>query len=910
VSPLTPCILAALLAAAPPDPPAANVVLSVVVGPDGAAQVYLVVTGRRLPSEPVARALRDAVDSTAVTSPTAGPTQVWAVVNQRLPGVGDGAGEFDLAPLFAELRAQGVARVQLSVVAPGSASACALGGQPVPSLAPAGAPYQTFHMAVPTDEPDPVLTFAFDLPDPIPLSGPLDFSFDFLTPTPGDPVWLWLLAAVPVGVAALAWRVRRFAARPGIDATTLGFRYWRFQNLLPIGTVTAWLTAVAISGAALHVGTWLPDPGTAARAARWGLLYFLPPAALILLTLPITAPAVRRLRALDWPLADITRRNALAPVALYAVILTFVLGVWALAEGQPRVGVGLILGAIAARVVAVRRRQRLLQLTPVPLTHGELRDRIAELAGRLGVRVPQVGLLPSDRSRLVNAFALANQGVWLSDRLVRGFGRREVDAIAAHELAHLRQFASRRRPRANVGPLGWVIWFVFTAGLTAAIMANSMGVSLRPPAGWPPVDWPSLALAGLVVSLQLTATRQSRGREFGADRAAAEVTGDAAALITALTRLNRINGLPDEWGRWDGLFLTHPPTARRVAALAAAGRLSPEQVAASRALAAADPDPYPIPPSAVAGATVFSPEFRRRVLGRMSWAAMASAVGPPLLAALVADLIGPGPLAVVVLIAGALLPVVVYVLLLNRIATAGGRGLERGVRAKLAAEGIDPAGAVFVSLAPSDELRVFDGFSQWDVGLLWLAGDRLVFAGEHARFVLPRGHVTGVRVGRGLPSWLPTRRVFISWHDPATGAEGTLAVWPGAERSMLRLRRATYDLAGRLQAWRDGEVMAAPPAALADAGPPAFGTVYGVLASQIVQPKMFVRSLLFVGPLAAGLCVLAGVPFGYTVLSGGGYVVAVTALALAWQLLPYWLVPKPRAGVARAVRPPAPQRVP
>src|SRR5205823_917777 len=148
---------------------------------------------------------------------------------------------------------------------------------------------------------------------------------------------------------------------------------------------------------------------------------------------------------------------------------------------------------------------------------------------------------------------------------------------------------------------------------------------------------------------------------------------------------------------------------------------------------------------------------------------------------------------------------------------AGGRGLERGVRAKLTAEGTEPAGSMFVSLAPTEEVRVYDGFSQWDVGLLWLAGDRLVYAGEHARFALPREHVTAIRVGRGLPGWLPTRRVFIAWHDPATGAEGTLAVWPGAERSILRLRRAALDLAGRLRAWRAGEALAEPPAAIADA---------------------------------------------------------------------------------------------
>jgi hypothetical protein len=273
----------------------------------------------------------------------------------------------------------------------------------------------------------------------------------------------------------------------------------------------------------------------------------------------------------------------------------------------------------------------------------------------------------------------------------------------------------------------------------------------------------------------------------------------------------------------------------------------------------------------------------------LSWLALGAAILPPLLAVVIADAVGPGPTADAILIAGAVLPMAIYVAAVNRLAPAGGSVLERGVRAKLAAEGLDLGGAEYVSLAPASTTRIYDGFSQWDVGLLWLAGDRLSFVGEHARFALTAEAVVGIRIGRGLPGWLPTRRVYITWRDPVTDAGGTFAVWPGAARSTLRLRIATKAFADRLRGWQAGERTAQPPMALADLGPPAFGTVHGVSPADVVPFRAWLKSFLLLGPLTAGLCLLAGVPFDLTVLSGGGYVLAVTAAALAAQALPYWL---------------------
>jgi heat shock protein HtpX len=96
-----------------------------------------------------------------------------------------------------------------------------------------------------------------------------------------------------------------------------------------------------------------------------------------------------------------------------------------------------------------------------------------------------------------------------------------------------------------------------------------------------------------------------RTREYGADRAGAEICGDPRALASALAKLNQgaaripcpvairnpaaaaLYIVPSRTGR-DSLFSTHPDTANRIAALQAmAGEFAPAAPRARRAAASA-----------------------------------------------------------------------------------------------------------------------------------------------------------------------------------------------------------------------------------------------------------------------------------------------------------------------------------
>lgn len=73
------------------------------------------------------------------------------------------------------------------------------------------------------------------------------------------------------------------------------------------------------------------------------------------------------------------------------------------------------------------------------LTAGELKERVSELAARAGRHNVLVYVSSSTRSQVVNAAALRFNAILLTAPLVQRLARREVDAVAAHEISHLGQ---------------------------------------------------------------------------------------------------------------------------------------------------------------------------------------------------------------------------------------------------------------------------------------------------------------------------------------------------------------------------------------------------------------------------------------------------------------------------------------
>jgi heat shock protein HtpX len=206
-----------------------------------------------------------------------------------------------------------------------------------------------------------------------------------------------------------------------------------------------------------------------------------------------------------------------------------------------------------------------------------LTGMVRELAVRAGLPMPRVYLVDSPHP---NAFATgrdpAHAAVAATTGLLAALDRDEVAAVMAHELGHVRNrdtlvmtmtatIAGAISMLANFG-------FFFNNGERANPLAMIGAIFLAP-------------FAAMLVQLAI-----SRTREYGADRAAAEICGNPRALASALAKLHKgAARIPNPValrnpaaaslyivpsGR-DGLFSTHPDTANRIAALQAIAESMP-----------------------------------------------------------------------------------------------------------------------------------------------------------------------------------------------------------------------------------------------------------------------------------------------------------------------------------------------
>jgi heat shock protein HtpX len=211
---------------------------------------------------------------------------------------------------------------------------------------------------------------------------------------------------------------------------------------------------------------------------------------------------------------------------------------------------------------------------------------VAGLAARAGMPMPRVFIMENDQP---NAFATGrnpeNAAVAATTGLLRMLDEREVAAVMAHELAHVRNRDS--------------LIMTITATLAGAIgmIANfgmMFGAGARDSNGRPNPVGAILGIAAAILAPLVAGLVQmaiSRGREYEADRIGAEICGDPAALASALDKISRgaqaihndraeanpasahlfiVNPLAG--GTRDSLFSTHPATENRIAQLLALAR--------------------------------------------------------------------------------------------------------------------------------------------------------------------------------------------------------------------------------------------------------------------------------------------------------------------------------------------------
>lgn len=203
-------------------------------------------------------------------------------------------------------------------------------------------------------------------------------------------------------------------------------------------------------------------------------------------------------------------------------------------------------------------------------------DSVEELAHRARLPMPRVYVTPQAAP---NAFATgrspSHSAVAVSQGMLQGFPRNEIEAVIAHELGHIRNRDILTGTIAAVmaGMLSYaghmLLWFGHGRSSENSSPFAAIGtivlIVLAP-------------IAALIIQLAI-----SRQREYAADSYAGELVGQPLHLAAALSRLRVGNErIPTETnpafhslyicaplsgGGVMSLFSTHPPIEKRIAAL-------------------------------------------------------------------------------------------------------------------------------------------------------------------------------------------------------------------------------------------------------------------------------------------------------------------------------------------------------
>jgi heat shock protein HtpX len=209
--------------------------------------------------------------------------------------------------------------------------------------------------------------------------------------------------------------------------------------------------------------------------------------------------------------------------------------------------------------------------------------RVDALADRIGVEPPRLLVASIGQPNALAIGGVRDGDVVLDRSLFRLLSGPELEAIVAHELAHLRRRDSLVKTLAysvvrTVAGVLWVVVLPVALLVGGVARAHALLRDDDPVAVRRTVRAADAAVTGLVVValFLLTAVVQaySRHREYAADETAARVTGRPLALATALEKIDRAatpGGLlstlvvhGDEEGHLTDLLASHPPMAARI----------------------------------------------------------------------------------------------------------------------------------------------------------------------------------------------------------------------------------------------------------------------------------------------------------------------------------------------------------
>lgn len=237
--------------------------------------------------------------------------------------------------------------------------------------------------------------------------------------------------------------------------------------------------------------------------------------------------------------------------------------------------------------------------TPVTATESQFVNVVDEMSIASGVPRPRLWIIPDDApNALTTGTDAASAQLAVTQGLLDGYSRDELQAVIAHEMGHIANLDVRLMTllTALVGLVAFVHGATFRVMRFGGVRGGGGRGSSRSRGGGGAGGVLIIVLAVVWVISWLIAPlvtrfvvmKVGRSREFLADAMSAQYTRNPGALADALEKISRSTAVPDaipissaqlcimdpsssdrseRRGRWADLMATHPPVTERVARL-------------------------------------------------------------------------------------------------------------------------------------------------------------------------------------------------------------------------------------------------------------------------------------------------------------------------------------------------------